>query len=107
MESGVAGGPEGLAGPELEPGEPELSGVGPGGAPAQTAAHVHAGAAARTEAAPLSGGPVLRAETGTGPGVLWGRWVLVGGRLALAVLAVAWLPGFLTAMATILAAGGP
>lgn len=77
VDSGVAGGPE------SKPGEPELTGVAPGGA------------------------PVLSAEPRTRSGLLQGRWVLVGGRIALAALAVAWLPGFLTSIAAIVAAGGP
>jgi hypothetical protein len=116
VESGVPGGPgdpgpagvaDGPGGPGPKPGEPELSGVASGGAPAQTGAQVLPGTAARRGGAAQPGAPVLSAEPGTRNRRQLGRWVLFGGRIALAALAVAWLPGFLTSMATIVAAGGP
>ncbi|MGM0931726.1 MAG: hypothetical protein ACQEXN_18785 [Actinomycetota bacterium] len=106
-ESGVPGGQGGPGGQGPLPGEPELSGVAPGGAPVQTGAQVQPGAAARPGGTAQPGAPVLNAEPGTRNGLLPERWVLVSGRIALAALAVAWLPGFLTSMATIVAAGGP
>ncbi|MGW6173572.1 hypothetical protein ACWF5H_08800 [Arthrobacter sp. NPDC055138] len=101
---GRLGGP---GGPEPMPGEPELSGVAPGGASAQAGARAEPGSTAWTGTAAQPGAPALSAEPGTGQGPLQGRGVLVGGRIALAALAVAWLPGFLTSMAAIVAAGSP
>ncbi|MET1156127.1 hypothetical protein [Arthrobacter sp.] len=73
----------------------------------ESGAQVQLGAAARPGAAEQPGAPVLSAEAGTRNGLRHGSWALVGGRIALVALAVAWLPGFLTSMATIVAAGGP